>query len=302
MLDFKGKTVLVTGGGSGIGWAVAEAFGQAGARVVIAEIKPELVASARESLRAAGIPALVVQGDMTREADVRALAQDIEAQYGCLDVLVNNVGDFVIAKRFEDFSDEEIDRVYALNLRHIFSVTRAMIPLLRKGGPGSSIISISSIEALRAAPTCAAYSAFKAAVGGFSRTLALELGPEGIRVNVIAPETTETSQVPVSLAIPDGNKHHIPRWIPLGRFGQPGDCAGAALYLASPLAAWVTGITLNVDGGALAAGGWMQAPGGVWTNIPLITGTGFVDAAVNNVIPTAIFDRTESLHTPTETA
>lgn len=302
MIDFKGRTVLVTGGGSGIGRAVAEAFGQAGARVVIAEIKPELVADARESLKQAGIEALVVQGDMTREADVRALAQTIEQRYGSLDVLVNNVGDFVIAKRFEEFSDEEIDKVYALNMRHVFSVTRAMIPLLRRNAPGSSIISISSIEALRGAPTCAAYSAFKAAVGGFSRTLALELGPEGIRVNVIAPETTETPQVPVSLAIPEGNKHHIPRWIPLGRFGQPSDCAGAALYLASPLASWVTGTTLSVDGGALAAGGWMQAPGGVWTVIPVITGTGFVDANADNSIPTAIFDRTETLQTTTESA
>ena len=302
MIDFKGRTVLVTGGGAGIGRAVAEAFGQAGARIVIAEIRPGLVADARESLKHAGIDALVVQADMTREADVRALAQTIDQRYGSLDVLVNNVGDFVIAKRFEEFSDAEIDQVYALNMRHVFSVTRAMIPLLRKNAPGSSIISISSIEALRGAPTCAAYSAFKAAIGGFSRSLALELGPEGIRVNVIAPETTETPQVPVSLAIPDGNKHHIPRWIPLGRFGQPSDCAGAALYLASPLASWVTGITLSVDGGALAAGGWTQAPGGVWTVIPVITGTGFVDANADNAIPSAIFDRSANLQTTTESA
>ncbi|MDR3065189.1 MAG: SDR family oxidoreductase [Comamonas sp.] len=302
MIDFKGRTVLVTGGGAGIGRAVAEAFGQAGARIVIAEIRPGLVADARESLKHAGIDALVVQADMTREADVRALAQTIDQRYGSLDVLVNNVGDFVIAKRFEEFSDAEIDQVYALNMRHVFSVTRAMIPLLRRNAPGSSIISISSIEALRGAPTCAAYSAFKAAIGGFSRSLALELGPEGIRVNVIAPETTETPQVPVSLAIPDGNKHHIPRWIPLGRFGQPSDCAGAALYLASPLASWVTGITLSVDGGALAAGGWTQAPGGVWTVIPVITGTGFVDANADNAIPSAIFDRSANLQTTTESA
>ncbi|MEB5963595.1 SDR family NAD(P)-dependent oxidoreductase [Comamonas testosteroni] len=302
MIDFKGRTVLVTGGGAGIGRAVAEAFGQAGARIVIAEIRPGLVADARESLKHAGIDALVVQADMTREADVRALAQTIDQRYGSLDVLVNNVGDFVIAKRFEEFSDAEIDQVYALNMRHVFSVTRAMIPLLRRNAPGSSIITISSIEALRGAPTCAAYSAFKAAIGGFSRSLALELGPEGIRVNVIAPETTETPQVPVSLAIPDGNKHHIPRWIPLGRFGQPSDCAGAALYLASPLASWVTGITLSVDGGALAAGGWTQAPGGVWTVIPVITGTGFVDANADNAIPSAIFDRSANLQTTTESA
>ena len=291
MIDFKGKTVLVTGGGSGIGRGIAEAFSDAGARIVIADIKPELVAEMRKSLDRAGIEALVVEGDMTREADVQALAQRIYSEFGGLDVLVNNVGDFVLSKRFEEFSDDEISRLYDLNLRHIFSVTRAMLPLLRKRGHGSSIVSISSIEGLRGAPTCAVYAAFKAAIGGFSRTLALELAPEGIRVNVIAPETTETAQVPVSLAIPDANKHHIPRWIPLGRFGQPSDCAGAALYLASPLAAWVTGTTLNVDGGALAAGGWMQAPGGAWTTIPIITGNGFIDASSSDQAKPALLDR-----------
>lgn len=291
MIDFKGKTVLVTGGGSGIGRGIAEAFSDAGARIVIADIKPELVAEMRKSLDRAGVEALVVEGDMTREADVQALAQRIDSEFGGLDVLVNNVGDFVLSKRFEEFSDDEISRLYDLNLRHIFSVTRAMLPLLRKRGHGSSIVSISSIEGLRGAPTCAVYAAFKAAIGGFSRTLALELAPEGIRVNVIAPETTETAQVPVSLAIPDANKHHIPRWIPLGRFGQPSDCAGAALYLASPLAAWVTGTTLNVDGGALAAGGWMQAPGGAWTTIPLITGNGFIDASSSDQAKPALLDR-----------
>ena len=291
MIDFKGKTVLVTGGGSGIGRGIAEAFSDAGARIVIADIKPELVAEMRKSLDRAGVEALVVEGDMTREADVQALAQRIESEFGGLDALVNNVGDFVLSKRFEEFSDDEISRLYDLNLRHIFSVTRAMLPLLRKRGHGSSIVSISSIEGLRGAPTCAVYAAFKAAIGGFSRTLALELAPEGIRVNVIAPETTETAQVPVSLAIPDANKHHIPRWIPLGRFGQPSDCAGAALYLASPLAAWVTGTTLNVDGGALAAGGWMQAPGGAWTTIPLITGNGFIDASSSDQAKPALLDR-----------
>ena len=291
MIDFKGKTVLVTGGGSGIGRGIAEAFSDAGARIVIADIKPELVAEMRKSLDRAGVEALVIEGDMTREADVQALAQRIDSEFGGLDVLVNNVGDFVLSKRFEEFSDDEISRLYDLNLRHIFSVTRAMLPLLRKRGQGSSILSISSIEGLRGAPTCAVYAAFKAAIGGFSRTLALELAPEGIRVNVIAPETTETAQVPVSLAIPDANKHHIPRWIPLGRFGQPSDCAGAALYLASPLAAWVTGTTLNVDGGALAAGGWMQAPGGAWTTIPLITGNGFIDASSSDQAKPALLDR-----------
>lgn len=287
MIDFKNKTVLVTGGGSGIGRAMAEAFGAAGARVAIAEINPERAAEVRAALEAAGVEALVVDADVTRPDDVKRLAMAVEQGFGGLDVLVNNVGDYLLAKPFEQFSDDEIDRLYGLNLRHIFDVTRAMLPLLRQRGAGASIISLSSIEGLRGAPTCAVYAAFKAAVGGFTRTLALELAPEGIRVNEIALETTETAQVPVSLAIPDANKHHIPRWIPLGRFGQPQDCAGAALYLASPLAAWVTGTTLTVDGGAMAAGGWMRDPSGAWTTIPLITGNGFIDSSRTEPAPAA---------------
>ncbi|MEG0677484.1 MAG: SDR family oxidoreductase, partial [Comamonas sp.] len=250
----------------------------AGAQVVVAEINPALAAEVRTALQGAGVQALVIKADVTRPADIQRMTAAIEQRFGGLDVLVNNVGDYLVSKPFEQFSDEEIDRLYGLNLRHIFDVTRAMLPLLRKRGAGSSIISLSSIEGLRGAPTCSVYAAFKAAVGGFSRTLALELAPEGIRVNEIALETTETKQVPVSLAIPDANKHHIPRWIPLGRFGQPQDCAGAALYLASPLAAWVTGSTLTVDGGAMAAGGWMRDPSGAWTTIPVITGNGFIDS------------------------
>ncbi len=230
MIDFKNKTVLITGGGSGIGRAIAEAFGAAGARVAIAEIDPERAAEARVSLEAAGVEALVIQADVTRLDDVQRLTTVVEQTFGGLDVLVNNVGDYLMAKPFEQFSDDETDRLYALNLRHIFGVTRAMLPLLRRNGAGGSIISISSIEGIRGDPACAIYAAFKAAVGGFSRTL----------------------------AIPDVNKHHIPRWIPLARFGQPQDCAGAALYLASPLAAW------------------MRDPTGAWTTIPLITGNGFV--------------------------
>jgi len=155
-------------------------------------------------------------------------------------------------------------------------MTRAMIPLLRKAAPGSSIINVSSIEAFRGIPHCSVYAAAKAGITGFTKSLALELGPEGIRVNDIAPETTDTPQVALDTMIPPENRAHEERWIPLGRFGRPADCAGAALYLASPLASWVTGTALHVDGGALAASGWYRTPQGEWSNVPLISGNGLV--------------------------
>ncbi|MCX7283400.1 MAG: SDR family NAD(P)-dependent oxidoreductase [Novosphingobium sp.] len=271
-LDFSGKTVLVTGGGVGIGRAIAEAFASAGAQVVIAEIDP-----ARADQAEAAMPgARVIRCDVRQRGVGAMLAERIAAETGKLDVLVNNVGHFVHARPFAMLEDEEADDILDTNLGQLLRMTRAMIPLLRKAGPGANIINVTSIEAHRGIPYCSVYAAAKWAVTGFTKSLALELGPEGIRVNTIAPETTDTPQVALDFMIPRENRAHEERWIPLGRFGQPSDCAGAALYLASPLAAWVTGTALNVDGGALAAGGWYRTPQGEWTNVPLISGNGLV--------------------------
>lgn len=278
-LDFTGKTVLVTGGGMGIGRAIAEAFAGAGAQVVIAEIDP-----ARADAAEAAMPsARVIRCDVRQRGVGAMLAERIAAETGRLDVLVNNVGHFVHARPFAMLEDAEAEEILDVNLGQVLRMTRAMIPLLRKGAPGSSIINVTSIEAHRGIPYCSVYAAAKWAVTGFTKSLALELGPEGIRVNTIAPETTDTPQVALDSMIPAENRAHEERWIPLGRFGQPADCAGAALYLASPLASWVTGSSINIDGGALAAAGWYRTPQGEWTNVPLISGNGLV--VPGSVIP-----------------
>lgn len=272
MFDFNGKTVLVTGGGVGIGRAAAEAFAAAGAQVAIIELD---AARAAEAQAALGDKALVITGDVTDPATVEGAAKAIDERFGGLDVLVNNVGDFLqMAKPFDQLTQTEIAQLYATNLGQIFSVTHAMIPLLRKRGPGSNIVSVSSIEGFRGIPNCAVYAACKAGITGFTQSLALELGPEGIRVNLIAPETTDTPQVPVSLMIPEENRKHLPNWIPLGRLGEPTDMANGILFLASPMAAWITGTALHIDGGALAAAGWYRDARGVWTNMPIISGNG----------------------------
>lgn len=268
-LDFTGKTVLVTGGGAGIGRAIATAFAEQGARLVIAEIDPGHAADARNAFGDAAAVHLV---DVSDRAAVRALAAALP---GAIDVLVNNVGHFIAAKPFETLGDDEIDVILTINLRTVITVTHAMLPHLRAAGPGASIINLTSIEGFRGIPNCSVYAAAKAGIGGLSKSLALELAPAGIRINDIAPETTETPQVPVGFMIAAEHRPHIERWIPLGRFGRPSDCAGAALYLASPLAAWVTGTTIHVDGGALAAAGWTRDPKGNWTIVPVVTGNGF---------------------------
>lgn len=268
MIDFAGKIALITGGGAGIGLATCLSFAKAGATVVTIEQDPARAADARRLL---GDDHLIIDGDVTRQADVDNLAAQIDQRFGGLDILVNNVGDFLnIVKRFEDHTDEDIDRLYATNMRQLFSVTRAMIPLLRKKGAGSSITSVSSIEAFRGIPINCIYSTFKTGITGFTKSLALDLAPEGIRVNLVAPETTETPQVPISQVIKPDHQDDVKQWIPLGRFGTPEDMANAILFLASPMASWVTGTAINVDGGALAASGWYRTAEDKWTNTPVI--------------------------------
>ena len=268
-MDFDGKTVLITGGGAGIGRATAEAFGKAGAAVVVVEKVEKLAVELRASLDSLGVANSVVVADATEPRTALDVAAQIESDHGGLDVLVNNVGDFLrLSKPFDVTSDEDIDRLYAVNLRHVFSMTRASIPLLRRRAPGASIVSVSSIEGFRGMPHGVVYAAVKAALTGFTQSLALELGHEGIRVNLIAPETTESRQVPLDKIIPDDVKPLAPYWIPQGRFGVPEDHAKAIMFLSSTLADWVNGTTLHVDGGAHAAGGWYRTPTG-FTNMPI---------------------------------
>jgi 3-oxoacyl-[acyl-carrier protein] reductase len=273
MLDFHGKCVLVTGGGAGIGRATVDAFARAGASVVIVEKSSSLADSLQRALEALHVPHRVLVADVTVPQTATDVATLIDREYGGLDVLVNNVGDYLkLSRPFEFVSDDDIEALYLVNLRHIFTITRACIPLLRRRSPGASIVSVSSIEGFRAMPNLAVYGAFKSAVTGFTQSLALELGHEGIRVNLIAPETTDTQQVPLKRMIPENLKDLIPYWIPQGRFGMPEDHASAILFLASPMAAWINGVALHVDGGARAAGGWYRTPDGGFTNMPLLKG------------------------------
>lgn len=274
VIDLSGKIALVTGGGAGIGLATCEAFAKAGATVVTIEKDMDRVSELKGIL---GSSHIIIHGDVTQSNDVSLAAKTIESAFGKLDILVNNVGDFLnIVKRFEDHSDEDIERLYATNLLQIFSTTRAMIPLLRKSANEGSIVSVSSIEGFRGIPINCVYSAFKTAIAGFTKSLALDLAVDGIRVNLIAPETTETAQVAISQFIKPGHEDAVKQWIPLGRFGTPEDMANAILFLSSPMASWITGTAINIDGGALAASGWYRTAEGKWTNAPIIPTDGLI--------------------------
>lgn len=268
-LRLDGQVALVTGGGAGIGRAIVDAFVELGATVVVAENNPIHVETLRKDL---GAKHLVSQTDVTDEAAVAALMARTKAEIGRLDILINNVGHHLSSRSpFEDTTTSVWEALYKINLLHIFLVTRAAIPLIRAGGRGGSIVSLSTIEAFRGIPGLSVYSAFKAAITGYTRSLALELGPDNIRVNAIASETTESEQVKALERVTLEHREHIQRWFPIGRFGTPEDSAGAAVYLASSLSRWVTGTTIHVDGGALAAGGFYRTPQNKWTHFPVIS-------------------------------
>ena len=264
----KGRRALVTGGAQGIGRAICERFLQEGAAVMAVDCD---AAALNDMSQALSHPMLSTECvDVEQTDQVRSLMSSLQREWGALDVLVNNVGGFLgLVKPLEAMTDEDIDRLYSINLRQIMVVTREAIPLLKQASE-ASIIAISSIEGFRAMPNISPYGAFKQAINGLVRSLALELGEFGIRVNAIATETTETAHVTPAQWMSEDDYQRQSQWIPLGRFGKPEDSAGCALFLASNLSQWITGTTVHCDGGALAAAGWYRNAKGQWTNTPVI--------------------------------
>jgi NAD(P)-dependent dehydrogenase (short-subunit alcohol dehydrogenase family) len=265
------KVAVVTGGGGGIGRGITEAFAAHGARVVIAEIDGERAAETEAAVRAADGEACAVVTDVRDAEQVDALRAATLERYGRVDVLVNNVGHYVVrgGADFLDTTPDQWHDTYRANLEHVLLCTRALVPSMIEQGDGGSVISLSTVEAFRAIPRFAVYSAFKSGITAFTRSLAIELGGHGIRVNAIAPDLTQSLQVRYDKWVPEDQEHLIPTWVPVGRFGTADDVAGVALFLASDLSAFVTGTTVHADGGSLAAGGWFRREDGTWTNRPL---------------------------------
>jgi 2-hydroxycyclohexanecarboxyl-CoA dehydrogenase len=262
---FYGRTAIVTGGALGIGGGITRAFCRAGAKVVCVdndEAAARRLASECDQSDAGQVE--VLSGDV-RDPSTAGRAVDAA---GHVDILVNNVGDFRPPGRFANSTEEAWDTHYEINLKHVFRMTHAVLPSMLSGSAGS-IVNVSTVEAFRGIPGNAVYSAFKAAVVAFTRSLAVEVGGHGIRVNAIAPDLADTPQTPAAAMLGGRDPELIESWVPLGRFGQPDDYAQVVLFLASDQARFITGQTLAVDGGTLAASGWYrryQAKG--WTNLP----------------------------------
>ena len=243
-LGLSGKRVIVTGAAGGLGRAFARAFAGAGARVLAADID---LAGARETAGIIGEAALATGLDLRSGASCAAAVEAAERAFGGVDVLINNAAIYAGLERqpFEEIDEEVWDSVMAVNARGVWQMSRAALPALRSAG-GGAIVNIASATVFSGSPHWMHYVAAKGAVIAMSRVMAKELGADGIRVNVLAPGITMTE---ASNGLFEDAKSYGALRAALGRNAEVDDITGGALYLASPLAAFMTGQTLVIDGG-----------------------------------------------------
>lgn len=252
--DLCGKVVLVTGGGSGIGAAIAEAFGAHGAKVGIHfhGSREQAVAEQIQRIRSAGGDAFSLQADFSSSQAVTETVEQVAAHFGRLDILINNAGSMVGRRRLAELDDDFIDQVFDLNARSVATACRASLPIFSQQKSGC-IINVSSISARTGgSPGSSIYSASKAFVSTLTRSLARELADQHIRVNAISPGTIDTAFHEQFSSREKLNKTQ--ETIPMQRLGVAQDCTGTALYLGSnSLSGYVTGQIIEINGGQLMA-------------------------------------------------
>lgn len=249
-MRLENKVAIVTGGGSGFGKGIAELFAAEGAAVVVADINGQAAGAVAEGITASGGRAQAAQADVTKRAEVAAMVAAATEAYGRLDILVNNAGASHRNKSMLEVSEEEFDFIYDVNVKAIYLAALEAVPVFQGQG-GGCIINTSSTAALRPRPGLTVYNGSKGAANVMTKSMAVELAPDRIRVNAICPVIGETGLLETFMGVPDTpeNRKKFEATIPLGRFSTPADIAQAALYFAADEAAFITGVCMEVDGG-----------------------------------------------------
>jgi len=249
-MRLQDKVAIVTGGGSGFGAGIAARFAAEGARVLVADLNGAAAAKVAAEIEQDGGKAIAVTADVTVRADVAAMVAAATGTYGGLHILVNNAGYSHVNKPMTEVSEDEFDRVFAVNVKALYLAALAALPALRKQS-GGCILNTSSTAAVRPRPGLTWYNGSKGAVNTLTKSMAVELAPDRIRVNALCPVIGETGMLQTFMG-PEDTPEVRARFvatIPLGRMSRPADIAAAAVFLASDEAAMITGVCLEVDGG-----------------------------------------------------
>ena len=248
-MRLQGKRAIVTGAASGFGEGIARRYAAEGAKVLVADLNLE--GAKRVAAEIGGIAA---GGDVSREADVGALVDKAMAEFGGLDIVVNNAGTTHRNKPILEVTEAEFDRVYAVNVKSIFWMVRAAVPVLQRQGRGGSIINISSTAGIRPRPGLTWYNSTKGAVNTATQAMAQEFAKDNIRVNAVCPVMSATALLEEFMGGPDTpeTRARFVATIPLGRMSTPADIANACVWLGEDASAFITGILLPVDGGRCA--------------------------------------------------
>ena len=262
-LTLEGTSFVVTGGALGIGGAISDAAGAAGARVLVVDRDAGAGAARVDRITAAGGTAVFLQADLATHAGCRAAVEEAVAAFGTVDVLCNNVGIQPPAsyQTAEDTTEEMWDQIMAVNVKSYFLTAKYAIPHMRSRG-GGAIINIASVQGLQSAPLVPAYAASKGAALSLTRQMAIDYARENIRVLAVCPGSIDTPLLRAAAAMEEGDLeqtvHDWGRSHPLGRTGQPEEIASVVVFLAGSGASFMTGEYVCVDGGYNALGAWAQ--------------------------------------------